>query len=71
VLLGVGAGAALLVILLVIHFDSDFQVRPEPGHLVGLMIYVALMPAVCMLACVVPLRRALRVQPTEALREDG
>jgi ABC-type antimicrobial peptide transport system permease subunit len=32
--------------------------------------YAALMMAVCMLACVLPMRRALRVQPTEALRQD-
>jgi putative ABC transport system permease protein len=33
--------------------------------------YAVLMTAVCMLACIVPTRRALRVQPTEALRADG
>ena len=32
--------------------------------------YAALMMGVCLLACVVPTRRALRVQPTEALRQD-
>jgi putative ABC transport system permease protein len=30
--------------------------------------YIALMLAVCLLACIVPLRRALGVEPTEALR---
>ena len=29
------------------------------------------MMVVCMLACIVPTRRALRVQPTEALRAEG
>ena len=33
--------------------------------------YMALMMGVCLLACIVPVRRALRVQPTEALRADG
>ncbi|HEX7123963.1 MAG TPA: permease prefix domain 1-containing protein [Gemmatimonadaceae bacterium] len=32
--------------------------------------YATLMLAVCLLACLVPTRRALRVQPTEALRAD-
>jgi ABC-type lipoprotein release transport system permease subunit len=33
--------------------------------------YAAAMAAVCMLACVVPTRRALRVEPVHALRADG
>ena len=33
--------------------------------------YAVLMMGVCMLACIVPTRRALRVEPTEALRADG
>jgi ABC-type antimicrobial peptide transport system permease subunit len=32
--------------------------------------YVVLMGAVCMLACLVPTRRALRVHPVEALRGE-
>lgn len=32
--------------------------------------YVLVMLAVCLLACIVPTRRALRVQPTEALRAE-
>ncbi len=39
---------------------------------IGLVIaYATLMMAVCMLACIVPTRRALAVQPTEALGADG
>ena len=32
--------------------------------------YAVLMLGVCLLACIVPTRRALQVQPTEALRAD-
>lgn len=40
------------------------------GQLAALIGYSALMLGVCLLACIVPTRRALRVQPTEALRAD-
>jgi ABC-type lipoprotein release transport system permease subunit len=33
--------------------------------------YAAALFAVCLLACVVPTRRALAVEPTQALRADG
>ncbi|MEX2284333.1 MAG: ABC transporter permease [Gemmatimonadota bacterium] len=42
-----------------------------PKGVVVVVVYAALMMGVCMLACVVPTRRALRIQPTEALRADG
>ena len=62
--LGVVAGGGLVAAL----------VRAIIGALsareVGLVVaYAALMMGVCMLACIVPTRRALRVEPTEALRE--
>ncbi len=43
----------------------------SPLQLSVLLCYGLLMFGVCLLACVVPTRRALRVQPTEALRADG
>ena len=62
--LGVVAGGGLVAAL----------VRVVIGALsareVGLVVaYAALMMGVCMLACIVPTRRALRVESTEALRE--
>src|SRR4029079_13013761 len=40
------------------------------GQIASLVGYVAFMFAVCMLACIVPTRRALGVEPTEALRVE-
>lgn len=55
--------------------DSDFGMQTlagglSLGQLASLIGYAVLMFGVCTLACVVPTRRALRVQPTEALRAD-
>ncbi|HVS66036.1 MAG TPA: FtsX-like permease family protein [Thermoanaerobaculia bacterium] len=41
-----------------------------PGGAVLVSGYAALMMGVCLLACIVPARRALQVQPTEALRAE-
>jgi ABC-type lipoprotein release transport system permease subunit len=40
------------------------------GDVALLVGYAMLMVGVCTLACVVPTLRALRVQPTEALRAE-
>jgi predicted permease len=55
--------------------DTDFGMQTlagglSMGQLAGLIGYAALMLGVCLLACVVPTRRALGVQPTEALRAE-
>jgi ABC-type lipoprotein release transport system permease subunit len=42
---------------------------PSAGQVTMLGAYSAAMTAVCMIACVVPTRRALAVEPTEALRD--
>lgn len=43
---------------------------PSAAELLTLGAYTTLMTVVCLMACVVPTRRALSVQPTEALRDD-
>jgi hypothetical protein len=42
-----------------------------PNGVLLVVAYAGLMMGVCMLACIVPTRRALRVEPIEALRADG
>ena len=61
VALGVAAGGVLTATL-------GRSVRPT--FLAGVAGYATLMLGVCLLACVVPTRRALAVEPTEALRSE-
>jgi len=63
--LGAVAGGVLTVLL------GGGVEQATPGALVGALVYTVLMLGVCLLACIVPTRRALQVQPTEALRADG
>lgn len=42
---------------------------PTATELLTIGAYTTLMALVCLIACVVPTRRALAVQPTEALRD--
>jgi putative ABC transport system permease protein len=75
VVLGVVAGTTIIAIAtLLIQSSSDFSGTGERGlslvHAAGLIGYAILMVGVCMLACVAPTIRALRVQPTEALRAE-
>ncbi|HEY0969564.1 MAG TPA: ABC transporter permease [Gemmatimonadales bacterium] len=60
--LGVVAGGVL---------TAMFGDSVRPTALMGALGYSVLMLGVCLLACIVPTRRALQVQPTEALRADG
>ena len=65
--LGVVAGAGLAAALAFGVLRGGLW--PRGAALV--VAYAALMMGVCMLACIVPTSRALRVEPTEALRADG
>ena len=67
VVIGVVVGS--VIVLAVVWANSAGTVTPKQAVFVGL--YAVLMMGVCMLACIVPTRRALGVEPTEALRGDG
>ena len=75
VTLGVIAGSVLIAVAAIgIQRTTAFSGTEIGGMTLGdvalLIGYAILMVGVCMLACVAPTLRALRVQPTEALRED-
>jgi predicted permease len=72
---GVLAGIAVIAVMTALYPHTD---GPGAGEAEGLSAtaiamqagYAALMLGVCMLACVVPTRRALDVEPTVALRTE-
>ncbi len=55
--------------LLVAYLVGMMKAVPSASQFVMLGGYTALMTAVCLIACVVPTRRALFIEPTEALRD--
>ncbi len=63
--IGIVAGGVLTMLL------SGGVEEATPRALLGTVVYMVLMLGVCLLACIVPTRRALNVQPTEALRAEG
>ena len=66
ILIGSGIAAGNLVLILAIVLGSDLELA---GVLKGLSLTSALMLAAGLLACVEPARRALRIAPTDALKE--
>jgi predicted permease len=64
--LGVASGGAVIGVAALVVSGGGFTA----GQVALLIGYAAFMLGVCLLACVVPTRRALRVEPTEALRAE-
>ena len=50
--------------------EAHFAAAVTPTRVALLIGYAAFMYCVCLLACIVPTRRALSVEPTEALRSE-
>jgi len=65
---GVGAGTGILVIL-VLMSGGSFPLTPRSLGLYA--VYLFGMVTVCTVACIVPVRRALNIQPTEALGAEA
>jgi putative ABC transport system permease protein len=64
--MGIAVGAIIVAALM--RAASGPLGLPQFGMLAA---YAVFMTAVCMIACIVPTRRALRVEPTEALRAES
>jgi len=66
--IGIGVAIGVTTFALVDSQDSDPLTAVEAAPLAA---YAIMMFGVCLLACLVPARRALRAQLTDALRFDG
>jgi hypothetical protein len=66
---GIAAGGVLLMLGLALHAGPTTPAEDIPLFTVYLAITAAVMLAACLLACIGPATRALRINPTEALRE--
>jgi predicted permease len=72
VALGVGVGCVMMGALAALSMrDSDVGVGTVTRHAALLLGYGTIMMGVCALACIGPLLRVFRVEPTDVLRDDG
>jgi len=65
--LGIGVGGALVPLMSGTLFES----APTPFESILMVAYATLMLAVCLSACVVPIRRALGLEPSQVLRAEA
>jgi putative ABC transport system permease protein len=72
VAVGVAVGCVMMGSLVAVAMrDSDVGVGTVTRHAALLLAYGATMMGVCALACIGPLLRVFRVEPTDVLRDDG
>jgi putative ABC transport system permease protein len=63
-----GVMGGVIIVTALVRLTLETITVVEATAIVG---YAVLMLGICLLACIVPTRRALGIQPTEALRADG
>ena len=69
---GVAVGCVMMGSLVALSMrDSGVGVGTVARHAALLLVYGATMMVVCALACIGPLLRVFRVEPTDVLRDDG
>jgi len=66
--IALGIAVAALIMGILVMTDSE---NPRAHEIGRVAITVVLITACCMVACIVPTRRALGIQPTEALKDEG
>jgi putative ABC transport system permease protein len=72
VAVGIAVGCVMMGSLVAVAMrDSDVGVGTVTRHAALLLVYGATMMGVCALACIGPLLRVFRVEPTDVLRDDG
>ena len=54
-----------------VAFVAEFESTPTVTETALIAAYSTLMMVVCLLACIVPMRRALRVEPDTVLKLEG
>jgi len=66
--IALGIAVAALIVGILVMTDSE---NPRAHEIGRVAITVVLITVCCMLACIIPTRRALGIQPTEALKDEG
>ena len=72
VAMGIAVGCAMMGALVAVSMrDSDVGIGTVTRHAALLLGYGTIMMGFCALACIGPLLRVFRVEPTDVLRDDG